>query len=179
MRTVLYYILIVPLVGLLILSTYVYGQLRRVVNGTPDENNALLSAPGCRYRSIFCRGTRKSLLSFNSGIFLWTYYQALLGKTKLGRFGFRGKIRHLTTCKSCRDWVTIMIPKTTLDRQRRLADYCCSGLFCAVEEFEVQNGERVVFTMWRGEDPMWQIGGKHTPISFCPWCGTRMPNEPY
>jgi hypothetical protein len=91
MRKVLYYMLVVPLVGLLILSTHVYGQLRRVVKGTPDENNALLSAPGCRYRSIFCRGTRKSLLSINSGIFLWTYYQALLGKTTLGRFGFRGK----------------------------------------------------------------------------------------
>ncbi|MDK2126034.1 hypothetical protein [Parachitinimonas caeni] len=39
--------------------------------------------------------------------------------------------------------------------------------------------ERVRFSWWRGEDPMWTIGERGCTIWHCPWCGEELPDEPF
>jgi len=142
-----------------------------------------LTGPGCWYTSIWCRSTRKLALpeyNRNFPFFLLKYFYAVRGRgKKLGHFGSDGKVRHLLKCKSCKRWLETMSPQETLLRQKRLSKYCCSGLYCAVEEPATNNGEPVAFILFRGEDPMWVFGQKSTPISYCPWCGHRLPNRPY
>lgn len=88
-------------------------------------------------------------------------------------------IEHIRRCPKCRAWIHAVIPAETLRRQRRLARYCCAAMHIAVEEYESHRTPRIQFTMFRGEDPCWMIENFHTFLHFCPWCGKKLPDEPF
>ncbi len=88
-------------------------------------------------------------------------------------------IKHVRNCPKCRDWFHSAIPDDLLRRQSRLSRYCCAGMFVAFEETGARNKNRITFEMYRGEDPCWMIGGVRSFISFCPWCGKKLPDKPF
>lgn len=85
--------------------------------------------------------------------------------------------RHIRTCPKCRTWIHSAIPEAVMRRQYRLSRYCCAGMFVAVEESGEKN--KIDFELYRGEDPCWRINGKRSFISFCPWCGKKLPDKPF
>jgi hypothetical protein len=87
-------------------------------------------------------------------------------------------VKHLRECPRCRPWVATIVPPEGYRRQARQARYCCAGMFCAVEEYETYP-PRFSFTMFRGEDPCWQIDGQNSFAHYCPWCGTKLPAAPF
>lgn len=88
-------------------------------------------------------------------------------------------IEHIRKCPKCRNWLHHIIPASVLRRQSRLTRYCCAGMFVAVEESDSRSKNRVTFEMFRGEDPCWMIDGIRSFISFCPWCGKKLPDKPF
>jgi hypothetical protein len=72
-----------------------------------------------------------------------------------------------------------VIPESVLRRQRRLTEYCCAGMFVAVEQVDGPITNRITFEMFRGEDPCWMIDDIHSFISYCPWCGKKLPKRPF
>lgn len=87
-------------------------------------------------------------------------------------------IKHVRECEKCREWIHRVIPKDVLRRQSRLVRYCCAGMFVAVEETGPHGKRKIDFGISRGE-PYWTIGGPHGHISYCPWCGKKLPDKPY
>jgi hypothetical protein len=85
-------------------------------------------------------------------------------------------LKHLRECPKCRAWVHEIVPADMFRRQSRLVRYCCAGMFCAVEE---PREVSVSFELFRGEDPCWKIDEKRAFISYCPWCGKKLPNQPF
>ena len=88
-------------------------------------------------------------------------------------------IEHVRKCPKCREWFHSVIPADVLHRQSRLSRYCCPGMFVAVEESGARNKNKITFELYRGEDPCWMIGGVRSFISFCPWCGKKLPDKPF
>ena len=86
-------------------------------------------------------------------------------------------VDHIRKCPKCREWVHRIVPKDMLRRQSRLTRYCCAGMFVATEEAKDKN--RITFELFRGEDPCWMIDGKRSFISYCPWCGKKLPAKPF
>ncbi|WP_444907153.1 hypothetical protein ACJJIR_02015 [Microbulbifer sp. SSSA008] len=71
-----------------------------------------------------------------------------------------------------------------MKRIDKIKSYCCIGLFYAVEEAEGGDEVKVKYTrsfrgksVWYVEVPDGSIGGNL--ISYCPWCGTKLPKTPY
>ena len=85
-------------------------------------------------------------------------------------------LEHIRTCPSCQSWLKEQVPHETFTRQERITRYCCVMMFCAVEEGRTH---QIKLGMFRGEDPCWMIDGMWSGISFCPWCGERLPNHPF
>jgi len=85
--------------------------------------------------------------------------------------------KHIRTCPKCRSWIHYAIPAPVMRRQQRLSQYCCAGMFVAVEE--PANKVRIDFELFRGEDPCWKIDGHRSFMSFCPWCGRKLPPKPF
>ena len=87
-------------------------------------------------------------------------------------------LQHVRRCPRCRDWIHAIVPADVLERQSRLTKYCCAGMFVAVEEPQ-RSTNHLSFEMFRGEDPCWKIDGQYTFASYCPWCGKRLPSQPF
>ena len=85
-------------------------------------------------------------------------------------------IRHIRECPKCREWIHEIVPDRLFRRQSRLVRYCCAGMFTAVEE---PRSFSVSFELFRGEDPCWKIAGERAFISYCPWCGRKLPDQPF
>ena len=79
----------------------------------------------------------------------------------------------------CRPWTSTIVPEPIYRRQATLVQYCCAGMYCAVEEHAERGGPQFSFVMFRGEDPCWQINGLNTFASYCPWCGEKLPDHPF
>ncbi len=88
-------------------------------------------------------------------------------------------LQHIRHCPKCKGWINSVIPKEVLERQRRMLRYCCAGMFCAVEENGKRGDDRIEFALFRGEDPCWMMNGKWSFISYCPWCGKKLPDKPF
>jgi len=91
----------------------------------------------------------------------------------------RKAIDHIRHCPKCKEWINRVIPKDIFQRQKRMLRYCCAGMFCATEEYKERDKTRITFELFRGEDPCWMIDGKRSFISFCPWCGKKLPDKPF
>jgi hypothetical protein len=83
---------------------------------------------------------------------------------------------HIATCTDCRAWDDHRNPERTA-LTKRAAKYCCSHMFDSVTNPEAQT--RFEFSLFRGEDPCWAINEALVFASFCPWCGTRLPNSSF
>ncbi|MCB0331752.1 MAG: hypothetical protein KDD70_18915 [Bdellovibrionales bacterium] len=92
---------------------------------------------------------------------------------------YREGLKHITGCPMCQEWLMASLPPEKIERQRRLAQYCCSGFFCAVEEPKESGEAKIRFSMFRGEDPCWGIGKRWSFLKFCPWCGSKLPDSPF
>jgi hypothetical protein len=88
-------------------------------------------------------------------------------------------IDHIRKCPKCRAWIYHIIPPDILRRQHRLTRYCCAGMFVACEEHKERSKNKIDFELFRGEDPCWRIDGVRSFISYCPWCGRKLPNKPF
>lgn len=88
-------------------------------------------------------------------------------------------IEHIRECTMCREWLNRIVPANILRRQSRLARYCCASMFVAVEETGTNGKNKITFELFRGEDPCWKIGGVRSFISYCPWCGKKLPDSPF
>jgi len=88
-------------------------------------------------------------------------------------------VKHIRQCPKCRGWFHAIVPANILQRQRRLSNYCCAGMFTAVEESANIATPRFSFTMFRGEDPCWMINGDYAFACYCPWCGKKLPDRPF
>jgi hypothetical protein len=86
---------------------------------------------------------------------------------------------HITTCPKCRVWIHFAIPDNVMRRQQRLTRYCCAGMFVATEEYKESGTIRISFELFRGEDPCWLIDENRAFISYCPWCGKKLPAKPF
>ena len=84
-------------------------------------------------------------------------------------------IDHIRGCRKCEQWMKRVIPEDVLRRQKRMTQYCCSHMFCAVEEYQIHSLPRFRFGIFRMEDPCWYIDDKLAFAQFCPWCGSRLP----
>lgn len=91
----------------------------------------------------------------------------------------QGAVEHVRQCPACQAWIQRVIPKEMLRRQSRLARYCCAGMFVAVEEANPRTENKITFEVFRGEDPCWMIDGRSSFISYCPWCGKKLPDHPF
>jgi len=87
-------------------------------------------------------------------------------------------VRHLHECPKCRAWVHRIVPADAMRRQKRLSRYCCASMFCACEEAKAGDTS-ISFELFRGEDPCWKIDGNYSFISYCPWCGRKLPERPF
>lgn len=87
--------------------------------------------------------------------------------------------RHVEICQSCTDWLDEYYPDRAERRkaaERRTSTYCCSSMRHAIYDADAQT--RFSFTMFRGEDPCWQINDDLCFARFCPWCGSALPDKP-
>ena len=86
---------------------------------------------------------------------------------------------HLMQCSKCKEWFNEIIPPRVLKRQKQMARYCCASMYCAVMEHEESKLPKIEFSLNRDNDPCWIISFKSTYISYCPWCGKKLPNAPF
>jgi len=98
----------------------------------------------------------------------------------------RGEVKtHLIDCDACLAWLGHEVEPPILRRAKGATLCCCLEMYMAIEESapetQVVGGlsEPVQFSLWRGEDPIWTIGARRTNIYYCPWCGARLPSEPF
>ena len=128
-----------------------------------------------------CRGHREWLVDrfkIEASIAL-RYFSDDLPVSEGDRGTDENAARHIRKCPKCREWIHSIIPENVLQRQRRLTKYCCAGMFVAVEESDEIAKNRIAFELFRGEVPCWMIDGKHSFASYCPWCGSQLPNQPF
>jgi hypothetical protein len=52
-------------------------------------------------------------------------------------------------------------------------------MFVATEEYKERGKTRISFELFRGEDPCWLIDGNRAFITYCPWCGKKLPDKPF
>lgn len=89
-------------------------------------------------------------------------------------------VDHIRKCPRCREWFHQVVPDDVLRRQSRLVRYCCASMFVAVEEADLYPSmPKISFELFRNEDPCWKIDDRYGFISFCPWCGKKLPDQPF
>lgn len=97
----------------------------------------------------------------------------------LGDSGLEDAARHVEICQSCTEWLDEYFPDRAERRkaaEQRTSTYCCPSLRHAIYDADAQT--RFSFTMFRGEDPCWQINDDLCFARFCPWCGSALPDKP-
>lgn len=85
----------------------------------------------------------------------------------------------LQTCKSCQSWLKERVPDDEEARLTRLEKYCCP-VMCGAVEHEELHVQQIYFQ----GDVTWAVMnfesvGGNLLISYCPWCGSKMPNKPF
>ncbi len=93
---------------------------------------------------------------------------------------------HLQNCSACKQWITAVAGTRDMHRQRRLSQYCCAGLFAAVEETG-RGGLSIGLTRhspanYEGAHN-WRltVAGDETRtllINYCPFCGQLIKTAP-
>jgi len=91
------------------------------------------------------------------------------------------RISHAINCKQCSSWISEVVGEKVLRRQSRLAQYCCSQLFGAIEEPKrsslpiklsydaperLEGAHRWILSL--ADD---KIGRQTLFINYCPFCG--------
>lgn len=144
-------------------------------------NNITITEPDGKEPLAICRGYRKYLVDFYKSIEMLAlrFFSDHVSLRDSEKVDENKAVEHLRNCPKCRSWLHSVVPAGVLRRQSRQSQYCCAGMFCAVEEAEQRNEPKFEFTMFRGEDPCWMIDGKNAFARFCPWCGQRLPEKPF
>jgi hypothetical protein len=141
---------------------------------------SLVEADGSDPLSI-CRANRDWLVSRYKleAIIALKFFTDAMPLTESDRATDDKAIEHIRKCPKCREWIHRIIPKDILRRQQRLTHYCCAGMFVAIEEANGKAKNKITFELFRGEDPCWMIDGIRSFISYCPWCGKKLPQKPF
>ncbi len=129
-----------------------------------------------------CLSARKYIVENRENLSDFNYYYIVRLNPKLTHEGTGDSepnktVSHLHTCSMCEYWLDHEFPQEYVSRPYRLAHYCCAGMFVAVEEYEIEGDSQAKYYMHRGEDASWLLGGRD--ISYCPWCGEKLPNRPF
>lgn len=99
---------------------------------------------------------------------------------------YQQSVLHVQNCSSCRKWVDEKISgkfKSDWENSNRItAKYCCSVMFSAVEHPRKEE-LNISLIDFQG-DPFWavmniEVVGGNLLIVFCPWCGKKLPDEPF
>ena len=130
-----------------------------------------------------CSSARKFLLN-------WGTTDSLAASILFGSDGFpndgtsKGQeaVSHVQNCEKCKLWLRDLIPVEKRTRMERLINYCCPQMFVAVEEPSQDNVHITLRhcqeqRLWGIQQPGHRSG--LTIISFCPWCGRRLPPKPF
>ena len=130
-----------------------------------------------------CDKSRKELLN-------WQGFEMLAGLILHGSDGlpcdgegiYQKRVLHVQTCESCRSWLKDKVPANEESRLSRLEKYCCPVMFGSVEQKE-DDALQLRLINFQG-DATWAVMnfdsvGGNLLISYCPWCGSKMPNEPF
>ncbi len=143
--------------------------------------NSVLSFFGCLFHFGECNETRQYLKSSKlQGLFLLSVYQEQKKENRclVEAVSPGDKAReHILECQSCEKWLHKIIPEDIIMKQKHQSEFCCAKLYKAVEVHELGAGERVLFTLNKNNDPVWRLG--KIAINYCPWCGKKLPKEPY
>jgi len=97
--------------------------------------------------------------------------------------GSKQAVKHVQNCNACKSWLKNRIPKTEYERLSRIQKYCCPIMYGSVEKSRMISGIHLSYRQYR-DDPTWILDwpGRKAGIvefSFCPWCGSKLPNEPF
>lgn len=87
---------------------------------------------------------------------------------------------HCEHCADCQQWSAALLDSLYPERvamRERLAKYCCVSMFNAVTD--ATEAIRFSFERFRNEDPCWLINREYSFARFCPWCGTRLPEQAF
>lgn len=84
---------------------------------------------------------------------------------------------HIGNCPDCQAWLRLddRYPERREWRER-LAKYCCYEMLMAVND--PQNTVRFSSQLDRDHQPYWLLNDTSV-VTFCPWCGTRLPRQPF
>ena len=82
---------------------------------------------------------------------------------------------HLRSCESCKSWISKYSGVQLIERQRKLSLYCCPQMFSAAEE---PKKIRIQISHTPDSGMRWFMNGERI-ISYCPWCGARLPGQPF
>ncbi|MBQ0753309.1 MAG: hypothetical protein KBT87_11320 [Gammaproteobacteria bacterium] len=120
----------------------------------------------------------------------WEAFERLIDVIWLGSGGlpcdkdgkYKNDVLHVQTCESCKAWIEEKVPTEIKKRTERLKKYCCPVMFGAVEES--RDGELNLKLMNFQGDPVWAVRnfdhlGSNLLFSYCPWCGSKLPNKPF
>ena len=83
-------------------------------------------------------------------------------------------VSHVRGCPSCVGWVRDTAGERMMERQCRLAQYCCPQMFGAVETPKTVCRVQLGYD-YKAEGHRWYLNTE-TSINYCPWCGSRLPN---
>lgn len=82
--------------------------------------------------------------------------------------------RHIRSCQDCRRWVHRTVPKDLLSRARRIGCYCCVFMH---DDIEKHSDKPMISTVCYDGDTWFRFCD--VDIFYCPWCGKRLPVEPF
>jgi hypothetical protein len=139
-----------------------------------------LTGPGESEPLAICRSNRSWLVDRYKidAMIALRYYSDEMPLSERDASSDNKATEHIRKCPKCREWINSVIPKPILQRQHRLTKYCCAGMFVAIEESQ-KGKNKITFQLFRGEDPCWMIDGVNSFITFCPWCGKKLPDKPF
>lgn len=133
-----------------------------------------------------CTRTRKILLG-------WDAFKILVPMIYYGTDGIPNDatvesekaVKHAQSCIKCKCWLREQSDPEAMERMGKIQNYCCVMMFSAVEEAVSNEELKISYTssfqgqpVWFAEVPDRVVGGGNL-ISYCPWCGSKLPDKPF
>jgi hypothetical protein len=86
-------------------------------------------------------------------------------------------VSHVRGCAECFGWMRDVAGERVMERQHRLAQYCCGQMFSAVEKPKTSCRLQLGYD-YKAEAQRRYLNAGVT-INYCPWCGSLLPNGPF
>ena len=87
-------------------------------------------------------------------------------------------VTHAVHCPACQQWRSQVLEPARFALRRRLQRYCCVDMMEAIDGRKP--GLQMVFERLGPEWlPYWLLGPQEDAVRYCPWCGTRLPEQAF